>query len=159
MKKIIAIVLSVLLFASLTVIANADEYVTEPETRIESTINYQVAPHFMIIIPAIINANQDYTFQATDMKIEEDSQVNIYCVEMAEGHTITLTNTSGTTAQFSFYGYNGTNIVAAFQKDQLSSPFSVSGHIDDEYMLDPGVYTGTATFLIRMTVAGDYARG
>lgn len=156
MKKIISIVLVFSLLASIGIFAYADSSISFEGGQATSTITVDVDSSFIVIIPAVIYGNDSYTFTAQSMKLTEDQQVNIYCEEMrGETGEIILTNDNGKTCTFRFNNMKGSGCVGSFTNGVLESPFSVSGWYD-EFTLDPGTYTGTATFTVAMTTVGNY---
>lgn len=156
MKKIIPFILIFAFVVSMAVPAYADNYVSFEGGQATSTITVDVDSSFIVIIPAVISGNDSYTFTAQSMKLTENQQVNIYCEEMrSEPGEIILTNDNGKTCTFRFNNMQGTGCVGSFTNGMLESPFSVQGQYD-EFALDPGTYSGTATFAVYMTTIGNY---
>ena len=130
MKRIISIILAFALLASIGVLAYADSPISESGMSAQSTITYEVGSSFTVVIPATISGNDSYTFGATMMHLDPSQQVNVYCNEMADGGSITLTSERGSTAQFRFTNYKGSNCVASFRDGELTSEYSVNGQVD-----------------------------
>lgn len=156
MKKIISIILAFALLSSFGIFAYADNYISYEGGQATSTISVNVDSSFIVVIPAVINGNDSYTFTAQEMRLTENQQVNIYCNEMQQSpEEIILTNDNGKTCSFRFNGMQGNGCVGAFTNGVLTSPFSVSGQFDD-IGLDPGTYSGIANFTIYMSTVGNY---
>lgn len=156
MKKIIPFILIFAFVVSMAVPASADNYISFEGGQATSTISVNVDSSFIVIIPAVIDGNDSYTFTAQEMRLTENQQVNVYCNEMMQSPSeIVLSNGNGKTCSFRFNGMQGNGCVGAFTNGVLTSPFSVSGQFD-VIGLDPGTYSGIATFTIYMSTIGNY---
>lgn len=148
MKKLIAILLCCALMLSMSITAFAEDISGDHQSG-TSAITYHVDSSFIVNIPETIDANTDYTFTASEINVESDLAVNVYCTNLYNGGYITMTNASGDSFNLTFSGMEAENRVAHFDNDNLQSTITIIGQ-PIEGDVKAGDYTGTAEFEVRL---------
>lgn len=150
MKRLICFLMCAALILSMSITASADESVSSDQQTASSTITYTADSTFIINIPETIDANTGYTFTASEINLEDDLRVAVYCTTTQNDNTITMTSANGNTFEMMLTGGNG-NLVAVFDNDNTESPYIIYGQPAGETPR-AGQYTGTAVFQICLEV-------
>ena len=150
MKRLICFVMCAALILSMSISASADESVSTDLQTASSTITYTADSTFIINIPETIDANTGYTFTASEINLEDNLRVAVYCMTTEQNGYITMTSASGNTFNMELTGGYG-DLMAVFDNDNLESPYIIHGQPAGETPR-AGQYTGTAVFQIRLEV-------
>lgn len=151
MRKVFAIILSVVLLLSMSVTAFADDSVVSNEGATgQSTVYYQAPDTFSIVIPETIYIMDGYTFTATEMNIASNMKVFVKITNLDESNILTMTNTeTGNTLNMEITGMDEKQRCAIFEPDNLISTLTISGVVrNNGENPRTGEYTGIMEFVI-----------
>ena len=153
MKKVLALVLSVLMIASFSTTAFAAEIWDESAGSGETTITGHIYSSYQISIPATISLDYEFTecpVTISQCNIENGYAVNVYVTNLEDSSIILrrgndnesircyLTNADG-------YGLSGDNtLLASFQQSDITNGDSTTKYFTMSYdkMGLPGDYSG-----------------
>lgn len=151
MRKLLAIMLSVVLLLSMSVNAfAADSQISGEDATGQSTVYYQAPATFSVVIPETIYIMDGYTFTATEINIASNLKVFMRITNLDENNILTLTNTeTGDTLNMEITGLDEKQRCAIFEPDNLTSSLTISGVIQNNGE-NPrvGEYTGIMEFII-----------
>ena len=153
MKKLFALILAVVMIATMstTAFAAVDQDSTDPNSSINVT--YSVAPAYTVTIPETVTIGAEgtsTTVSAADVVVNKGQYVSVtlaadnnFTVKTAEGAELTYTVTAnGETVA------PGGEILAVNPADGKTGTATVTFDIDESTIQYAGTYTGTATFTI-----------
>ncbi len=149
MKKILAIILSVVLVLSMSVTAFATEISGEGQVA-QSTLSYTEPSTYTVIIPDTIYVSSGATldFETSFLNIQETEQLVIKVNNLDENDMITLSHASGDTINVYFAVNNDADICYRVNADNTVA-FAASLQTSyDGSILSAGDYTGIAEFTV-----------
>ena len=151
MRKLFAIMLSVVLLMSMSVNAfAADSQISGEDATGQSTVYYQAPSTFSIVIPEMIYIMDGYTFTATEINISSNLKVFMRITNLDENNILTLTNTeTGEPLNMEITGLDEKQRCAIFEPDNLTSTLTISGVVrNNGENPRAGEYTGIMEFVI-----------
>lgn len=150
MKKLFALVLAVVMLATMSVTVFAADYDTNPGDK-ETTVIYSVVPTYVVTIPADITINGAAdTISAENVVVAKGQYVS---VALAAENDFTVTTAEGATLDYTVTkdGQNivaGDEILAVNPADGKTGSANIIFDIDESAIIYAGTYEGTATFTI-----------
>ena len=149
MKKLLAIILSVVLVLSMSVTVFATEVTYEGQVA-QSTLSYTEPSTYTVIIPDIIyvNTGAPFDFEVKHLNIQETEQVVIRFANLNENGAITLSNASGDSIDVYFSVNEGSDVCYRVNWDKTVA-YGVSVTMGSTgTVLPAGDYTGIAEFTV-----------
>lgn len=149
MKKILAIILSVVLVLSMSVTAFATEVTSEYQVA-QSTLSYTEPSTYTVIIPETmyVSTGASLQFEAKYLNILETEQVVIRCTNLDENGAIALTNESGDSINVLFGVNDGSDICYRINWDKTVAYDVIITMGSTGGVLPAGDYTGIAEFTV-----------
>ena len=151
MRKVFAIMLSMVLLLSMSVTAfAADTQISGEGATGQSTVFYQAPDTFSVVIPETIYIMDGYTFTATEINIASNLKVFVRITNLDENNILVLTNTeTGEELNMEITGLDDKQRCAIFEPGNLTSTLTISGAIQNNGE-NPraGEYTGIMEFVI-----------
>ena len=149
MKKLFALILAIVLMATMSVSAFAADYDTAGDK--DMTVTYSVDPAYTVTIPTDVTIDGNAaTISAQDVVVEKGKYVSVslaadndFTVKTTEGAELTYTVTANGADVAA-----GGEILAVNPADGKTGSASVTFDIDESAIVYAGTYTGTATFTV-----------
>lgn len=151
MRKVIALLLSIVLLLSMSATAfAADSQICGDGATGQSTVYYFAPSTYSIVIPETIFIAEGYTFTATEMNIQPQEQVTVRITNLTENDAISISHTkTGETLDLQITGLGANQTCAIFSAENLTSSISIGGQIINAGSNPKaGEYTGIMEFVI-----------
>ena len=151
MRKVYAIMLSVVLLLSMSITAfAADTVISEEGATGQSTVFFDQPSTFSVVIPETIYVMDGYTFTATEMNLQSHMKVFIRITNLDENNLLTLTHSeTGENLNIEITGLDDRQHCAIFEPGSLTSSLTISGQIrNNGETPTAGEYTGILEFQI-----------
>ena len=149
MKKLFALILTVVMLFSLSVTAFAAVDQDSQDPNGAMNVTYTVAPTFTVTIPASVTLGEDATISAENVVVPKGKQVEVSIAEAngfkattPEGAELIYTVKNGETAVA-----EGETVLAVNPKDGKTGSTTLS-FVAPETIQYAGTYTGTVTFTV-----------
>lgn len=148
MKKLICLLMVIVLAACATIpMISAESILNNDSDSAQSSISYNVASSYEVIIPEWINANEGYVFTASSMNLREDEELQIYVEDYNALH---VENQNGVQMGITINADND-GLVGTFRNGDTNSRMGMT--VDaDTYGKPAGDYTGTVSFTLALTL-------
>lgn len=152
MKKVIALLLSVVMIMSMSVTAfAADTEVSGNGSTAQSTVVYTEASSYILVIPEYIipGPYQYCTIEAKSLNLKAGDELLVRLTNLDENDNLTLTHSSGSTIDVHFGVFDDYDTCAKFYYDSQQTINSVSCEVVGTATTIPaGEYTGIAEFVV-----------
>ena len=152
MKKLFALILTIVLMATLSVTAFAADYDTAGDKGM--TVTYQVDPTFTVTIPATVALGETATIKAENVIVAKGKQVEVtltnandFKVTTPQGASLTYTVKNDETT------VNEGDTVLTVNPDNGKTGETTLTFTTPETVKFAGDYTGTVTFTIAVNTA------
>ena len=149
MKKILAIILSVVLVLSTSVTAFATEVTSDYQVA-QSTLSYTEPSTYTVIIPDTIyvSTGAALEFETKYLNIQQTEQLVITFANLDENDMIPLSNEYGNSINVYFGVNNDADVCYRVNADQTVAFVASVQMASTESLLPAGEYTGIAEFTV-----------
>lgn len=155
MKKVIALLLSVVMIMSMSVTAlAADTEVSGNGETAQSTVVYTEASSYVLVIPEyiVVDPYNSFVIEAKALNLKAGDELLVRLTNLDENDNLTLTHSSGSTIDVHFNVLDDYDTCAKFYYDSQQTINGISTNVVSNGATIPaGNYSGIAEFIVTFT--------